>query len=102
MKAMRNGSTPIYMASQKGHNQIVEHLLNEGAPLDQHSLNNNTILHAAALENNLEVVKTLLRRDLKKTLVNDTKNEWNHSPLTLATLGDGDLTMVRILVANGA
>ena len=89
------------MASQKGHHEIVEHLLNEGVPLNHHSFNNYTILHIASQKNNLEVVKNLLRRD-HKDLVNDNKNKWNHSPLTAATQYDGDLNMVKLLIENGA
>lgn len=102
MKAEEEGQTPIYSASRNGHPQIVEFLLNDGVSLNHHSYNNWTILHGAAMSNHHAVVVTVLNQRNKEEVINDNKNEWNVTPLTLAIQEDGDINLIKMLVQNGA
>jgi len=65
-----DGSTPLHCASWKGHVEVVEALLDAGAPINDHNQNGHwgtTPLHAAAHGNQKKVAEVLIARgaDLK-------------------------------------
>ena len=100
-QAMTDGATPIYISCQQGHRDIVQTLLYCGAK-NVRGINKQTILHVASLNNFHDIVKLILSRDKEKTLINDTSNEFNESPILLAVQFDGDLELVKILAKAGA
>ena len=82
-KTKNSGSTPIFKAAQNGHTKIVEKLLDSNFPINHKSFKNLTILHTAADQNKIDVVKLICERDQKKELINENDNEWNTTPLTV-------------------
>ena len=76
------GSTPLYVASQNGHTDIVAILLGTpGIHINQHNNINQTPLNIASDNGNTEIVRLLLQQpniDLNK------QDDWNDSPLGAA------------------
>jgi len=52
--------------------------------------------------NQIEVAKCILKRDKNNQIVNDNRNTWNHSPLTLAIQQSGNIDMVKLLIDHNA
>ena len=95
------GGTPLYLASQENHAQILDVLIRKGANVN--SWNGNpeakftTPLFVASQQNYIEVMKILLASgaDVNKPAHDGT------SPLFVAS-EDGQLEAVKLLLANGA
>ena len=100
-KAMNDGATPLYISCQQGHRDIAQTLLYSGAK-NLRGINNQTILHVASWNNLHDIVKLILSTDKAQTMINDTANEFNETPLSLAVQFDGDLELVKILFKAGA
>jgi len=57
------GNTPLRVATQNGHEQMVVFLLDQGATVDaQHPITLNTALHEAIEARNIAMVRALLQR----------------------------------------
>ena len=55
-----DGSWPLYIASQRGHNEVVRALLSAGAKVNQQSKGGASPLYIASHEGHGKVVHTLL------------------------------------------
>ena len=64
-KAWETGATPLYMAAEKGHFDVVKCLVEHGADKDKAINDGYTPLQCAAINGHTEVV-TYLSIDLKK------------------------------------
>ncbi|KTD42871.1 ankyrin repeat domain-containing protein [Legionella parisiensis] len=95
----KNGMTPLDIAIVKGHIESVRVLLNHKSALDCDSLtsNNDSPVHLAIKENNIEVLKLLIDRGFKFDSPDDPKN----SPLYLA-LKLKKYAIARYLISEGA
>ncbi|CAE7667629.1 unnamed protein product [Symbiodinium pilosum] len=70
--ASSSGKTPLSLAAERGHKEVVEELLAKQARLDQTNTDGSTPLHAAAHQCEVEIVAHLLSR---KSIVNVADNE---------------------------
>ena len=52
--------------------------------------------------NQIEVAKCILKRDKSNQIVNDNRNTYNDTPLTLAIEESGNLEMVKLLIDHNA
>lgn len=57
-----NDATPLQLAVQHGHEDLIEFLLTQGADLEAEDFNGRTALHYAAVEKNLGVLDILLKK----------------------------------------
>lgn len=57
-----NAVTPLQVAIQHGHEDLIEFLLTQGADLEAEDFNGRTALHYAAVEKNLAVLDLLLKK----------------------------------------
>ena len=97
-----DGATALYQAALRGNTKVVKMLLSTGVPLTHKSFQNKTILHGAARGNRIETAKYILQQDRDNEVVNDRRNDYNASPLTLAIQFDGQLQMVKTLIQYNA
>ena len=63
---MTNGATPLFMAAQEGHIEVVQFLVYSGANKDQCKTNGATPLCIAAQEGLIEVVRFLIESGANK------------------------------------
>jgi ankyrin repeat protein len=91
------GGTPLLLAAEKGHLEIVTALLARDANVNQTNQRGDTPLLLAAEKGHLEIVTALLARDAN---VNQN-NQYGNTPLLLAALKD-HLKIVEALVIGGA
>jgi ankyrin repeat protein len=95
----KDGWTALHLASYFGHKEIVQLLLEAGAPVLARSKNgmNNHPLHAAAAGKSRDIVAMLLSAGAE---VNATQSGgWT---ALHAAAQDGDAEMVKLLLMNGA
>ena len=59
---MKDGRTPLYVASHQGHKEVVEVLINKGAAMDLGNKNGETPLYIASQEGKKKVVELLIRK----------------------------------------
>lgn len=55
------GGLPLHVASEKGHDALVEYLLDEGSPVNPFDRHSRTPLHLAARGRYAEIVRLLLK-----------------------------------------
>ena len=92
------GATPLYIASQEGHLNVVEALLRAGAlPNKARTSDGNTPLYIASHGGHLNVVEALLRAG---ALPNSAPNN-GVTPLLIAA-HQGHLKIIDILIREGA
>ncbi len=94
-----DGWTPLHLASFFGHPEVVDLLLEAGAPLEAKSRNTlaNTPLNAAVASNRVEVARRLLEHGADP----NTRQHNAVSPLHSAAF-NGNLEMVKLLLAHHA
>ena len=91
--------TPLALAVTLNRGEVVQTLLDLGAPVDQRRPNGRTALAAAILNNRAPLVHLLLERGADVNLVDGT----GMTPLMYAATTDfGDSTIVNLLLAAGA
>ena len=87
--------TPLFYAASKGHLQIVDLLIQEGATVDvQQPGSGFTPLHIAAEEGHVEVVKLLVAQRGRNV---DYRDVDGHTPLSLA-VQNNNLEVVKVLL----
>jgi len=91
-------STPLHIASNHGHVEIVQYLVNKGANINATDRGGCTPLHSAVELGHFEAVRWLVQEGNASI---DTANECGETPLHYATY-DGDVKTIQCLVANGA
>ncbi len=91
----------LYIASIKCSKQVVDCLLNNGADASYRSNidSSNSILHAAILGENLEVIDLIVAK--KPELLNVLNNDGN-SPLSVACGKSMAVSLIKLLLAAGA
>jgi ankyrin repeat protein/uncharacterized protein YdaT len=89
--------TPLILASQNGHAEIVKLLLNAGAKVKAKGKNNATALHVSSANGHIEIVKLLL--DAGAKLNSETKN--GTTALSVA-LQNGHTEIAKLLLDAGA
>jgi len=89
-------TTPVMAATKLGHNRIALFLLENKVGLDQPDLQGNTLLHWAAVTNNVAVVRELLKRGRKVSSKNEVNNR-KETPIFLAAK-EGHTEIVRMLL----
>ena len=77
------GRTPLHLAAQRGHQEIVDLLIQEGAEVNSRNEEDKAMpLHFAAEEGHLNIVKVLVKHG---AALNDEDNIHEGSPLRWAT-----------------
>ena len=95
----KNGTTPLHLAVEHGHFEMVKHLVTKGAKVNavRHQ-DQFTPLHVAIKNNHEDIVTYLIENGAK---VNEVLDKDVHNPLMLAIVESHD-TIVEILFKNGA
>jgi Ankyrin repeats (3 copies) len=83
----RHNQTPLFIASQNGHTEVIRILLQCGADAEARDNNNWTPLHCALRQGRLDVVQLLLNRGADAT----ARDNYNNTPLHLVSLRHGYL-----------
>ena len=91
------GDTPLYVASQYGHTEIVSELLERGALVNKTNNDGMTPLHIASQNNHQEVVLELIN---SKSEINRGDNDGD-TPLFMAAI-NGNYKICEILINQKA
>jgi hypothetical protein len=93
----KTDKTPLHIAAEKGHLEIIKGLLKFGAIIDSKSEYGKTALHFAAENGHLEIVKCLL----KFGAIIDSKDKYGRAALHIAAQ-KGHLEIIKDLLKFGA
>ena len=63
-----DGSTPLYIASQNGHLEIVKLLIKSKAQINENCVDGSTLIHIAVAKGHIEVVKYLEKVEIIQEL----------------------------------
>ena len=91
------GNTPLYLASIKGHKEIVIFLIKKGADIELGNTKNERPIAKACKFSHKDVVKILI--DAGANI--NSWDIWGKTPLHEAARS-GDLEVVKLLISNGA
>jgi ankyrin repeat protein len=89
--------TPLFIASERGHDTLVQILLQHGAAANDHDLNGSTPLHLASERGHLEVSRSLLIHGADSS----SRDNLNSTPLHSASLY-GHPKVAEVLLEHGA
>ncbi len=90
-------STPLLLATEKGHLNIVKILLQRGANPNQQNYYHNTALHIAAYKNYYQICQILLQYKADPNIV----NTYSETPLCISG-GNKNQMIVELLIEHGA
>ncbi|XP_056228881.1 ankyrin-2 isoform X9 [Seriola aureovittata] len=90
-----NGLNALHLAAKEGHKDLVEELLERGAPVDSSTKKGNTALHIASLAGQREVVRLLVKRGADV----NSQSQNGFTPLYMAAQ-ESHLEVVRYLLEN--
>jgi ankyrin repeat protein len=90
-------NTYLHLASDRGHKDIAELLIEKGANINQKVWSGNTPLHCASLYGHKEIVELLIANGATF----DEENEIGETPLHFAS-AKGHKDIVKLLIENGA
>jgi ankyrin repeat protein len=79
-RRLSDNRTPLFVASERGHAEVTQFLLQRGAAANDHDLNGGTPLHLASERGHLEVARNLLIHGADSNSQDNT----NSTPLHLA------------------
>ena len=89
--------TPLHASLRRGHRQITQLLLREGANVDVLDNEGATALHRACRAGNLDLVRLLLKHDA------DVHAQTKKQELSLhLAAGEGEVEICRLLIGRGA
>lgn len=92
------GSTPLHLACEQGHKELVLKLLDKGANPYIRNEEGNTALHIAAKEGHIEIMRILLT---KSSFALDDTNNKGATPLLLAA-ESGKIQALELMMTKGA
>ncbi|EXF84400.1 hypothetical protein CFIO01_02715 [Colletotrichum fioriniae PJ7] len=93
-----NGSTPLLIACESGHSEIVRMLLDKGANIDASGIKRATALIAASLNGSAEIVQMLLDKGADVNFLNDDE----YGTALIAASYRGFIGIVQMLLDKGA
>ncbi|EAX87669.1 sex-determining protein, putative [Trichomonas vaginalis G3] len=93
-----NGETPLFIASQKGHLEVVEYLISIGANKEAKNKDGYTPLICASENGRLEVVKYLISAGADK----EAKNNDGETALIKASIRGYRKPIIDYLITAGA
>ena len=91
-----NGKTPLMLAAQKRHKEIVEYLIAQGADINAQTKNGFTALFHTCIQGDDELAKLLIDSGADVNARED-----GNTPLMIAAFR-GHLNVVKLLLENGA
>jgi pectate lyase len=94
------GNTPLHLAAQGGHREVVEFLLSKDSDVNTRRTGypaGDTPLHTAVRAGNIDIVELLLRNGADT----DVKNESGQTPLDIA-LSRNRKDIIELLISKGA
>lgn len=97
IETKKDGITPLFLAAAKGDKPFFLELLKKGANLKHQSKDGSTLLHAAVLGRNLELVEYVL----DKSLDINAKGFGGNTPLHVA-ISVLNIEIVKLLIKKGA
>jgi len=92
-------STPLVLASQLGHIEVVRYLLENKVKINAKVYQGWTALHEATKQGHTHVVDLLLSKD--ESIVNDV-DSWGRTPLMIAAESNRTETMRMLMIKYGA
>jgi len=93
-------TTPLMACTKLEQNAVALFLIENKASLDVADIHGSTVLHWAAVTNNIDVARELLKRGRKVSSKNDTNNR-RETPIFLACR-EGHYEIVRLLMEQNA
>ncbi|KAK9540143.1 hypothetical protein VZT92_002612 [Zoarces viviparus] len=90
-----NGLNALHLAAKEGHKDLVEELLERGAPVNSPTKKGNTALHIASLAGQKEVVRLLVKRGADVNF----QSQNGFTPLYMAAQ-ENHLEVVRYMLEN--
>ncbi|XP_046337771.2 ankyrin repeat domain-containing protein 17-like [Haliotis rufescens] len=90
--------TPAMTAAERGHKEVVELLVNEGANVTLVNKKGDNLLHSASRGGNVEVVKFVLSLDM----VSINSRGWKNMTPAMTAAVKGHKEVVELLVSKGA
>ncbi|XP_048250451.1 ankyrin repeat domain-containing protein 50-like isoform X2 [Haliotis rufescens] len=92
------GRTPVMVAAEKGHSQVFDLLVTQGADVSAMDDDGNNILHVACLGGHVDVVKYVLSQKVADI---NSRGQYGRTPLMVAA-EKGHRQMFDLLVREGA
>ncbi|XP_070579658.1 transient receptor potential cation channel subfamily A member 1-like [Ptychodera flava] len=92
-----DGRTPLLLASEQGHEKLVQHLLKVGADIASRDETRRTALAIAAKEGHVDTVKVLVKNHADIDAMDKNRN----TPLHLSA-ASGHTAVTRVLLERGA
>ncbi|XP_048250455.1 ankyrin repeat domain-containing protein 50-like isoform X2 [Haliotis rufescens] len=92
------GRTPVMMAAEKGHREVFDLLVREGADLSLFGVDRNNVLHMACLGGHVDMVKYVLSQ---KVADMNGRGQYGRTPLLMAA-EKGHRQVFDLLVREGA
>ncbi|XP_048250459.1 ankyrin repeat domain-containing protein 17-like isoform X2 [Haliotis rufescens] len=92
------GRTPLMMAAEKGHRQVIDLLVTQGADVSLVDYDRNDILHVACLGGHVDLVKYVLS---KKVADINNRGQYGGTPLMMAA-EKGHRQVFDLLMTQGA
>uniref|UniRef100_A0A7S1KN85 Non-specific serine/threonine protein kinase n=1 Tax=Percolomonas cosmopolitus TaxID=63605 RepID=A0A7S1KN85_9EUKA len=89
------GFTPLFLAAEKGNEQIVRYLVHFGADLSFRTSDKKTVLHYATLSGNLGLVQFVVR---EKPVLARMRDSDGYSPLMLSCFSPSHVEICRFFV----
>ena len=92
----QTGITPLMLAAQKGHKEIVEYLITQGADINAKTKTGFTALFNPCFQGNIELATLLISHGADVNVKDDS------NPLIGYAVLKGDKEIVELLLSNGA